>query len=120
MKYGMPRVVLLISLVACSAFAEGQAPKPDPTDQAISSGESLIWPAPRSSWESWLSHGGRESTPAAQVPSHNLGLAPPAASLSSHTGLESGLIEPEPPGVPSRLNSMEIERRGHGMSGSGR
>ncbi len=120
MNYGMPSMALLISLIACSAIAEGQFPKPDHTDQAISSGEPLIRPAPRSSWESWLSHGERESTPAAHVPSHNLGLGVPAASVSSQIGLESGLVAPEPAGVPSRLNSMEREGRGHGMRGSGR
>ena len=95
MNYGMPSAFLFISMVACSAYAEGRFPGPDPTGQTSSLEVSSMTPAPRSSWESWLRHGARDVTPTVQVPPRNLGSAAPTTSLIPPTAHGPEFIGPE-------------------------
>ena len=105
MNHGMLSTFLLISVVSCSAVAQGESLWSDSTRHATPSGASGMTRPPGSSWESWLNYGARDVTPESHVPPRSPDLGRATAPLSPSIGPGSGLIGPEAGSGPSRLHS---------------
>lgn len=120
MNDGMLRALVLISLVAGPAMAQGQSLGSERLRSADPSESSGLTRPPGSSWDGRLRQGERDVTPESYVPPRSPDLGKPTAPLSPSIGPGSGLLGPEAGRSPSRLRSNGGTDLGETGIGSGK